>query len=79
MIRSKGTAILIEAMSILKAAYPNLRLRIIGQEENIKTRELHYMADRLRVDTMISFDGFQSNVSKVMNDCSIGVVSSTGE
>ncbi len=74
----KGHRYLIEAVYLLKAVYPNLRLHVIGQEENIKVHELHAMAERLRVDSQIDFYGFQTNVSKVMNECTMGVVSSIG-
>jgi glycosyltransferase involved in cell wall biosynthesis len=74
----KGHRYLIEAMPMLKATYPNIRLRVIGQEENIKVHDLHAMAERLSVDSQIDFMGFQNNVSKAMSDCSVGIVASLG-
>ncbi len=74
----KGHRYLIEALYLLKAVYPNLQLHVIGQEENIKVRELRTIAERLRVDNQIEFSGYQADVSKAMNECSIGVVSSIG-
>lgn len=74
----KGHRYLIEAVYLLKAVYPHLRLRVVGQEENTKVRELRAIAERLRVDSQIDFVGFQSDVSKAMRDCSIGVIASTG-
>ncbi len=74
----KGHRYLIEAMDLLKSTYPSLRLRIIGQEENITVHQLRAMAEELRVDSQIDFYGYQSNVAKVMSECSIGVISSTG-
>jgi len=74
----KGHRYLLEAMLILKSTYPSLRLRIIGQEENTKVRELHAMAERLRVDSQVDFYGYQSDVPKVMGECTLGVISSTG-
>lgn len=74
----KGHRYLIEAMPILKTAYPNLRLRIIGQEENIKTRQLQAMAERLRIDGQIDFAGFKADIPAAMGECTIGVVSSIG-
>jgi glycosyltransferase involved in cell wall biosynthesis len=74
----KGHRYLIEAMYLLKAVYPNLRLHVIGQEENIKIRELRTIAERLRVDNQIEFSGFLPDISKAMNECSIGIVSSIG-
>ncbi len=74
----KGHRYLIEAMDLLKSTYPSLRLRIIGQEENITVHQLHAMAEELRVDSQVDFYGYQSNVAKVMSECSIGIISSTG-
>jgi glycosyltransferase involved in cell wall biosynthesis len=74
----KGHRYAIEAMSLLKSTYPSLRLRIIGQEENIKVRSLHAMAEELWIDSQIDFYGYQTNVSKVMSECTIGIISSTG-
>ena len=74
----KGHRYLIEALYLLKAVYPDLRLRVVGQEENVKVRELRWIAERLRVDEQIEFTGYQSDIAKVMNECSIGVVSSIG-
>lgn len=74
----KGHRYLIEALSLLRRIYPSLRLRIVGQEENTKQKELAYIADRLRVDDRVQFLGYQSNVASAMAECSIGVISSTG-
>ena len=74
----KGHRYLIEAMSILKGTYPSLRLRVIGQEENIKVRDLQTIAARLRVNHQIDFAGFQADVAKAMGECMIGVIPSIG-
>ncbi len=74
----KGHRYLIEALTLLIGSYPSLRLRIVGQEENISVHELHAMAESLRVDSHVDFSGFQANVPQVMQECSIGVISSTG-
>jgi glycosyltransferase involved in cell wall biosynthesis len=74
----KGHRYLIEALYILKGTYPGLKLRLVGQEENIKQRELRYMAERLRVDDQVEFMGYQTNIPKIMASCSIGVIASTG-
>jgi glycosyltransferase involved in cell wall biosynthesis len=74
----KGHRYLIEAMSLLKRTYPNLRLHIIGQQENTSTHSLRAMAEELWVDSRIDFFGFQNDVPKVMSECSIGVIASTG-
>ncbi|MFA5975859.1 MAG: glycosyltransferase family 4 protein [Elusimicrobiota bacterium] len=74
----KGHRYLLEALHLLKDIYPKVRLRIIGQEENIKQRELRGMAERLRMENRVSFEGFQTQVPRVMAGCSIGVIASTG-
>jgi len=74
----KGHRYLIEAIYLLKAVYPNLRLHVIGQEENIKVHDLRGIAERLRVDAQVEFLGYQEDVSKAMNECSIGVIASIG-
>lgn len=74
----KGHRYLLEAIYLLKYAYPDLRLKIIGQEENVKQRDLKYMAERLRIDQQIDFVGFQSDIPKAMAGCTIGVIASTG-
>jgi len=74
----KGHRYLIEAIPILLATYPALRLRIVGQEENIKVRDLQAIAARLRVSDHVEFLGYQTHVAKVMSECTIGAVSSLG-
>jgi glycosyltransferase involved in cell wall biosynthesis len=74
----KGHRYLIEAMSLLKSTYPSLRLRIIGQEENITVHQLHAMAEELWIDSQIDFNGHQTQIPKVMSECTIGVIASTG-
>ena len=74
----KGHRYLLEALSLLKYAYPDLRLKIIGQEENVKQRDLKYMTERLRIDHQVDFLGFQSDIPKAMAGCTIGVIASTG-
>lgn len=74
----KGHRYLLEAFHLLKDVYPRVRLRVVGQEENIKTRELRFMAERLRIDHRVSFEGYQADVARVMEGCTIGVIPSTG-
>ncbi len=74
----KGHRYVIEAMSLLKSTYPSLRLRIIGQEENISVHQLHAMAEELWVDSQIDFYGHQSQIANVMSECTMGVIASTG-
>lgn len=72
----KGHRYLLEAVSVLKNTYPQLRVRIVGQDENIKQQDLRIMAERLRIDSMVEFDGFQKSIPPVMAACSIGVIAS---
>jgi len=74
----KGHRYLIEALSLLHPAYPNLRLKIIGQEENVKQRDLQFIAERLRLENSVEFLGFRRDISAVAAACSIGVIASTG-
>jgi glycosyltransferase involved in cell wall biosynthesis len=74
----KGHRYLIEALSLLCETYPRLKLKIAGQEENVKQRDLLNIAERLRLENRIEFMGFQKDVASVMAGCSIGVIASTG-
>src|SRR5205814_254516 len=74
----KGHRYVLEALHLLKRTYPKLRLRLMGQEENIKQRDLRFMAERLRIDSMVEFSGFQTNVAQAMAGCTVGVIPSTG-
>lgn len=74
----KGHRYLLEAISLLKRDFPGLKLKIFGQEENIKVRELQVIAERLRIDQHVEFAGFQQDVPAAMASCRIGVVSSIG-
>ena len=74
----KGHRYLIEAMDLLKSGYPTLRLHVIGQAENISIHQLHAMAEELRVDSQIDFQGFRADVSKAMGECTLGIICSTG-
>lgn len=74
----KGHRYLLEAISLLKNAYPSLRVRLFGQEENVKQRDLRAIADRLGISTLVDFVGFHKSVPEAMASCSIGVVASVG-
>jgi glycosyltransferase involved in cell wall biosynthesis len=74
----KGHRYLLEALSILKETYPTLRLRVIGQEENIKVQDLQAITHRLRVNHQVDFVGFQTDVAKAMGECTIGAIPSIG-
>ena len=74
----KGHRYLLEAMELMQNIYPDLRLKIVGQEENVKQRDLKEIADRLRIDDRVEFMGYQKSVAPIMGDCTIGVIASTG-
>jgi glycosyltransferase involved in cell wall biosynthesis len=74
----KGHRYLLEALSILLQSHPQLQVRIIGQEENVKMRQLKEIADRLRIENHVDFLGFQPDVPAAMAGCRIGVIASTG-
>jgi glycosyltransferase involved in cell wall biosynthesis len=74
----KGHRYLIEALSVLRSSYPDLRLHIIGQEENIKQKDLMNIAERLRLENRIRFLGYRKDVAAAMAECSMGVIASTG-
>lgn len=74
----KGHRYLLEAVALLKQTYPDLRLRIIGQEENVKQRDLRIMAGNLGIEDRVEFTGYLKSVADAMAGCSIGVIASTG-
>jgi glycosyltransferase involved in cell wall biosynthesis len=74
----KGHRYLLEAISLLRNAYPDLEVKVAGQEENIKLRELERMAERLGIESMVDFMGYQRSVPDVMGRCTIGVIASIG-
>jgi glycosyltransferase involved in cell wall biosynthesis len=74
----KGHRYLLEAISLLRQAHPQLKLKIVGQEENVKQRELATIIHRLRLSAHVEFLGYQKSVAEIMASCSIGVIASTG-
>src|SRR5262249_46586272 len=74
----KGHRYLLEAVSLLRNVYPRLRVKVVGQEENIKRRQLEQMAERLGIESMVEFTGFQKSVPDVMASCTLGVIASVG-
>jgi glycosyltransferase involved in cell wall biosynthesis len=74
----KGHRYLLEAVALLKNVYPELRVKVAGQEENVKQRDLEHMAGRLGISKRVEFLGYQKSVADVMGRCTIGVIASTG-
>jgi glycosyltransferase involved in cell wall biosynthesis len=74
----KGHRYLLEAVALLQNVYPNLRVKLVGQQENIKQHELRAMAERLGIDAQVEFLGYQKSVAEIMGSCSLGVIASIG-
>ncbi len=74
----KGHRYLLEAISLLRNVYPHLKVRLVGQEENIKQRDLEAMAERLGIEGMVEFMGYQKSIPEIMSSCTLGVVASIG-
>lgn len=74
----KGHRYLIQAIGELRARYPAIRLKIAGQEENIKPSELRALAQRYGVKDHVDFLGHVERVGELMRGCAVGVVASTG-
>ena len=74
----KGHRYLFEALALLRPQEAVVRLKVIGQPENIKEGALRALAARWGVERFTDFLGYQSNVASVMQTCSIGVIASTG-
>jgi glycosyltransferase involved in cell wall biosynthesis len=74
----KGHRYLLEAVSLLKNIYPVLRVRLFGQEENIKQSDLRTIAEHLHIESMVEFMGYQRSVPEAMASCTIGVIASAG-
>src|SRR5262249_39696997 len=74
----KGHRYLLEAVALLRDSYPTLRVRIMGQEENVKVRDLRIIAERLGIEDRVEFSGFTSSVPEAMAACTAGVIASTG-
>jgi glycosyltransferase involved in cell wall biosynthesis len=74
----KGHRYLLEAVALLKDAYPRLRVKVVGQEENVKQRDLERIADKLGIESIVDFLGYHKSVAERMGECSLGVIPSIG-
>jgi len=74
----KGHQYALEALLLIKDVYPQFRLRIIGQEENIKQHELESMAGEMGLSDRVSFLGWQKDIPSQMAMCSFGIIPSIG-
>ena len=74
----KGHRFFIEAARKVSVKNPNVKFLIVGDEKNIKIKDLEQIAENLGIKNKIIFTGFCTNVSDMMNLCDIGVVASIG-
>lgn len=74
----KGHRFLIEAIAGVKSKYANIKLLVVGKEQNITIKELKAHAAALGIEHQIEFLGHLDSVSvkDVMHNCHIGVVAS---
>ncbi len=74
----KGHQVFIEAARKISVKNPNVKFLIVGDEKNIKIKDLERIAGNMGIRNKIIFTGFCANVSGMMNLCDIGVVASIG-
>ncbi len=74
----KGHRFFIEAARKISVKNPNVKFLIVGDEKNIKIKDLEQVAGNLGIRNKIIFTGFSANVSDMMNLCDMGVVASIG-
>jgi glycosyltransferase involved in cell wall biosynthesis len=79
LLPSKGHGLVLNAVSKLKSAFPDLRCRIIGEGPN--RGEFENLAHELGIEKQIQFLGRQSRaqVAEAMQRCSIFVLPSSNE
>ena len=74
----KGHKFFIEAAKKISDRNPNVKFLIVGEEKNIKIKELEQIAENFGIRNKVVFWGFCADVSGVMNICDVGIVSSIG-
>jgi glycosyltransferase involved in cell wall biosynthesis len=75
----KGHRVLFDALPAVRAAIPDVHVRVIGHEELSTTAELrHYAAER-GVEDLVGFEGFRADVARVMADMDVFVLPSLWE
>jgi glycosyltransferase involved in cell wall biosynthesis len=79
LLPSKGHGLVLNAVSRLKFAFPDLRCRIIGEGPN--RGEFESLANKLGIEKQVQFLGWQSRaqVAEAMQRCSIFVLPSSNE
>lgn len=73
----KGQAVLLEALQLLRAKYPHVRLLLIGEGED-RTR-LRRLADEFGLDGAVRFLGMRSDVPELIASCDLVALPSLQE
>jgi glycosyltransferase involved in cell wall biosynthesis len=73
----KGQAVLLQAVQLLRAKYPQVRLLLIGEGED-RTR-LRRLADQLGLDGAVRFLGMRSDVPELIASCDLVALPSLQE
>jgi len=74
----KGHAAAITALKTLRQKFPEIKLRIAGQEQNVKASELKELAAELGLESAVSIEGFVEDKRAFLAACDIGLVPSLG-
>jgi glycosyltransferase involved in cell wall biosynthesis len=74
---AKGFSVLIEALSLLRAEFPQVLVAIAG--DGSLRASLQERAQRLAVDDRVSFLGFQTDVNLFLDACDVFVLPSLSE
>lgn len=74
----KGHACAIQALKILREQFPDARLRIAGQQQNVKAEELKKLAASHGLADAVSVEGFVQDKQAFLSGCAIGLVPSLG-
>ena len=74
----KGHACAIEALKILRANFPDAKLRIAGQEQNVKAEELQNLAASHGLADAVTIEGYVQDKQSFLSECAIGLVPSLG-
>lgn len=75
----KGHRVLFDALPALRAAVPDVHVRLVGHEELSTTAELRAYAAERGVADLVAFEGFRADVPQVMADLDVFVLPSLWE
>jgi len=76
----KGQDVFLQAVAIVKSQFPQARFQIVGSalfDEQEYERGLRTLSSQLRVDDVVTFTGFRSDMATVLEDLDIVVHAST--